>query len=214
MANKYRSVFNLLTAAVAATLVCSILLANTSLANPVDNNAGAITAADTHLEHNNNSRSLVYSGTTTRRMFFFKVYRISHFIENSIALPMQRNELVQHIMMGNYSQRIELEFLRDVTPKQVEKALIDGIERNNPERDLTYIKSEIARLSYGFDDEIKKNSVLCLKRGSNNSLTVIFNDVFIVETKNTELINALWSIWFGSDPIIKTDALISQLLTH
>jgi hypothetical protein len=214
MAYSYRSVFNLLVAAALAYMACSIFFAKASFANIAVYDEQAITAFNTLNKTNINNSPLVLSGSTTRRMFFFKVYRISHFMKATEGLPTQRNALVSHILNGRVPQRVELEFLRDVTPKQVEKALIDGIERNNENTDLTHIKKEITRLSYGFDDEIKKNSLLRLERHGSSSLSVFFNNEFIVKTNNAELIHALWSIWFGHDPIVETDALISQLLSQ
>lgn len=214
MAYSYRSVFNLLVAAALAYMACSIFFAKASFANIAVNDEQAITAFNTFDRPNINNSPLVLSGSTTRRMFFFKVYRVSHFMKATEGLPTQRNALISHILNGRAPQRVELEFLRDVTPKQVEKALIDGIERNNENTDLTHIKKEITRLSYGFDDEIKKNSLLRLERHGSSSLSVFFNNEFIVKTNNAELIYALWSIWFGHDPIVETDALISQLLSQ
>lgn len=214
MAYSYRSVFNSLVAAALVYVACSIFFAKASFANIAVNDEQAITASNTFDKPNINNSPLVLSGSTTRRMFFLKVYKISHFMKATEGLPTQRNALVSHILNGRAPQRVELEFLRDVTPKQVEKALIDGIERNNENTDLTHIKKEIARLSYGFDDEIKKHSLLRLDRHESSALSVFFNNEFIVKTNNAELIHALWSIWFGHDPIVETDALISQLLSQ
>ena len=214
MAYSYRSVFNLLVAAAFVYMACSIFFANTSFAHIAVDSEHATTVSDRFDKQYINNSPLILSGSTTRRMFFFKVYKISHFMKATEGLPTQRNALVSHILNGRVPQRVELEFLRDVTPKQVEKALIDGIERNNENTDLTHIKKEIARLSYDFDDEIKKHSLLRLERHGSSSLSVFFNNEFIVKTNNTELIHALWSIWFGHDPIVETDALISQLLSQ
>jgi len=214
MAYLYKFVVNLLVAAAITYTVSSIFFAKASFANIAVNNEQAITASNTFDSQYINNNSLIFSGSTTRRMFFFKVYKISHFMKATEGLPTQRNALISLILNGRAPQRVELEFLRDVTPKQVEKALIDGIERNNENKDLTHIKKEIARLSYGFDDEIKKHSLLRLERHGSSSLSVFFNNEFIVKTNNTELIHALWSIWFGHDPIVETDALISQLLSQ
>ena len=122
------------------------------------------------------------------------------------------DELIKLIAAGDLSQRVEIEFLRDVSREQVEEALIDGIERNNPGKDLSKIKNDIIRLSEGFDNDITEKSRLVLSRINRTKLIVHFNEQRIVETDNRELTEALWSIWFGQKPIVDNKALIANQL--
>lgn len=122
------------------------------------------------------------------------------------------DELIKLIAAGDLSQRVEIEFLRDVSREQVEEALIDGIERNNPGKDLSKIKNDIIRLSEGFDNDITEKSRLVLSRIDKTKLIVHFNEQRIVETDNRELTEALWSIWFGQKPIVDNKALIANQL--
>lgn len=122
------------------------------------------------------------------------------------------DELIKLIAAGDLSQRVEIEFLRDVSREQVEEALIDGIERNNPGKDLSKIKNDIIRLSEGFDNDITEKSRLVLSRVDKTKLIVHFNEQRIVETDNRELTEALWSIWFGQKPIVDNKALIANQL--
>lgn len=122
------------------------------------------------------------------------------------------DELIKLIAAGDLSQRVEIEFLRDVSREQVEEALIDGIERNNPGKDLSKIKNDIIRLSEGFDNDITEKSRLVLSRIDRTKLIVHFNEQRIVETDNRELTEALWSIWFGQKPIVDNKALIANQL--
>lgn len=156
------------------------------------------------------SEVLAFSGSTVRKRFFFSVYKISHFMAWPQETPDDPNELIKLISTGQFSQRVEIEFLRDVSRKQVEEALMDGIERNNPNVDLSDIKNEIARLSDGFDSDITENSRLILSRVNVGKLIVYFNERKIVETDNSELTRALWSIWFGQKPIVDNKALIAN----
>ncbi|WP_338516808.1 chalcone isomerase family protein [Alteromonas gracilis] len=155
---------------------------------------------------------LVLSGSTTRKLFFFDIYKISHYVEWPYESPQSKQATLSLIENANVQQRVELTFLRDVSRRQIEEALIDGIERNNTDKDLMSIKTEIQRLSKGFDDDVEKHSVLALSRASKAQLKVSFNDDVIVETQNADLADALWSIWFGKDPIVDTEALIKNLI--
>lgn len=155
---------------------------------------------------------LAFSGATVRKRFFFSVYKISHFMAWPQETSENPDELIKLISSGQLSQRVEIEFLRDVSREQVEEALMDGIERNNPDVDLSNIKTEIMRLSEGFDDDITENSRLVLSRVNVSKLIVYFNERKIVETDNSELTRALWSIWFGQKPIVDNKALIANQL--
>lgn len=155
---------------------------------------------------------LALSGATVRKRFFFSVYKISHFMAWPLETPNNPDELIKLIASGQFSQRVEIEFLRDVSREQVEEALMDGIERNNPDVDLSNIKTEIMRLSDGFDNDITENSRLVLSRVNVGKLIVYFNERKIVETDNSELTRALWSIWFGQEPIVDNKALIANQL--
>ncbi|WP_334030462.1 chalcone isomerase family protein [Alteromonas sp. P256] len=158
------------------------------------------------------TKPLAFSGATVRKRFFFSVYKISHFMAWPQETSDNPDELIKLISSGQLSQRVEIEFLRDVSREQVEEALMDGIERNNPDVDLSNIKSEIMRLSDGFDNDIAENSRLVLSRVNVGKLIVYFNERKIVETDNSELIRALWSIWFGQKPIVDNKALIANQL--
>jgi hypothetical protein len=153
---------------------------------------------------------LVFSGSTVRKRFFFSVYKISHFMAWPQETSDNHDELIKLIASGQLSQRVEIEFLRDVSREQVEEALMDGIERNNPDVDLSNIKTEIMRLSEGFDNDITENSRLVLSRVNVGKLIVYFNERKVVETDNSELTRALWSIWFGQKPIVDNKALIAN----
>jgi hypothetical protein len=155
---------------------------------------------------------LALSGATVRKRFFFSVYKISHFMAWPQETSDNPDELIKQISSGQFSQRVEIEFLRDVSREQVEEALMDGIERNNPDVDLSNIKTEIMRLSDGFDNDITENSRLVLSRVNVGKLIVYFNERKIVETDNSELTRALWSIWFGQKPIVNNKALIANQL--
>lgn len=122
--------------------------------------------------------------------------------------------LITFILNADTQQRLELEFLRDVTREQIEEALMEGIERNNVDADLSKIKEDIKRLSAGFQDEVKKHSTLTLSRAPSDKLSVFFNNTLVVETENKALANALWSIWFGKDPIVDTEDLVQNLLAN
>ncbi len=125
-----------------------------------------------------------------------------------------KDSLITFILNANTQQRIELEFLRDVSREQIEEALMQGIEQNNVDADLNTIKKDIERLSSGFQDEVKKHSTLTISRLPSDKLSVFFNNNLVVETENKALANALWSIWFGKDPIVDTEDLIQNILAN
>lgn len=158
--------------------------------------------------------ALMLSGTTVKKRFFFSVYKLSHFMEKPEVNLASKDALITFILNANTPQRIELEFLRDVSREQIEEALIQGIEQNNVGSDLSKIKKDIARLSSGFQNEVKKHSILTLSRLSTEELRVFFNNTLVVETKSKALADALWSIWFGKDPIVNTEDLIQNVLTN
>ena len=162
----------------------------------------------------NNTDALSLSGTTIKKRFFFKVYRLSHFMEKPKGDFPTRDSLITFILNANTQQRIELEFLRNVTREQIEEALMQGIEQNNADSDLSKIKQDIQRLSSGFQDEVEKHSTLTLSRLSKKKLNVFFNNTLVVETENQALADALWSIWFGKDPIVNTEDLVQNILVN
>ncbi|WP_334048698.1 chalcone isomerase family protein [Alteromonas gracilis] len=157
---------------------------------------------------------LSLSGTTIKKRFFFNVYRLSHFMEKPKGDFPTKDSLITFILNANTQQRIELEFLRNVTREQIEEALMQGIEQNNADSDLSKIKQDIQRLSSGFQDEVEKHSTLTLSRLPSDKLSVFFNNNLVVETENKALADALWSIWFGKDPIVNTEDLVQNILVN
>lgn len=181
-----------------------------------------VAATDSSYTHNDSSEntvinihgSLSLSGTTIKKRFFFNVYRLSHFMEKPKSDFPTKDSLITFILNANTQQRIELEFLRDVTREQIEEALMQGIEQNNADSDLSKIKEDIERLSSGFQDEVEKHSTLTLSRLSKKELNVFFNNTLVVETENQALADALWSIWFGKAPIVNTEDLVQNILVN
>ncbi|PRO70864.1 chalcone isomerase family protein [Alteromonas gracilis] len=181
-----------------------------------------VAATDSSYTHNdlgentviNSPGALTLSGTTIKKRFFFNVYRLSHFMEKPQRVFPNKDSLITFILNANTQQRIELEFLRDVTREQIEEALMQGIEQNNADSDLSKIKQDIERLSSGFQDEVEKHSTLTLSRLSKKKLNVFFNNTLVVETENQALADALWSIWFGKDPIVNTEDLVQNILVN
>ena len=155
--------------------------------------------------------ALNLSGTTVKKRFFFSVYRLSHFMKKPNVNFASKDALITFILNADTQQRLELVFLRDVTREQIEEALMQGIEQNNVGSDLSKIKEDIERLSAGFQDEVEKHSTLTLSRAPSDKLSVFFNDALVVETENKALADALWSIWFGKDPIVDTEDLVQNI---
>ena len=160
------------------------------------------------------SDALKLSGTTVKKRFFFSVYKLSHFMAKPSVNFASKEALITFVLNADSQQRLELEFLRDVTREQIEEALMEGIERNNVGSDLSKIKEDIKRLSAGFQNEVGKHSTLTISRLPSDKLSVFFNNTLVVETENKALANALWSIWFGKDPIVDTEDLVQNLLAN
>lgn len=194
-----------------ATIAADANVSTNANAN-INVNESAVAHAETvsSTQYAEPTKPLAFSGATVRKRFFFSVYKISHFMAWPQETSDNPDELIKLISSGQLSQRVEIEFLRDVSREQVEEALMDGIERNNPDVDLSNIKTEIMRLSDGFDNDITENSRLVLSRVNVGKLIVYFNEQKIVETDNSELTRALWSIWFGQKPIVDNKALIAN----
>ena len=170
--------------------------------------------ADTRVssQFSGGAESLAFSGSTIRKRFFFSIYEISHFMAWPEETSGDTDELIELITTGKFAQQLEIVFLRDVSREQVKEALIDGIERNSPSADLREIGNKITKLSESFDSDISENSSLILSRGNNSKLIVYFDDRKIVESDNPELTKALWSIWFGPEPVVDKKALIANQL--
>lgn len=139
--------------------------------------------------------SLQLTGTAIRKRFFLKVYRISHFMEWPTNPVVDSHALFTLITSGNVEQRIELVFLRSVSRKQLENALIEGVKRNNPGRDLS---------------DIEAQTHLVLARSASDVLTVYVNDEKIVESNKKAFNESLWSIWFGDQPTVDKNELIKN----
>lgn len=154
--------------------------------------------------------SLQLTGSAIRKRFFLKIYRISHFMKWSTNHVVDPHALFSLITSGHVEQRIELVFLRGVSRKQLENALIDGVKRNNPGRDVSDIEAEIKTLSSGIDKEIEAQTHLVLARTASDVLTVYFNDEKIVESNNKTFNESLWSIWFGDKPTVDKNELIKN----
>jgi len=154
--------------------------------------------------------SLQLTGSAIRKRFFLKIYRISHFMEWPTNHAVDSHALFTLITSGHVEQRIELVFLRSVSRKQLESALIDGVKRNNPGRDVSDIEAEIKTLSSGIDKEIEVQTQLVLARSASDVLNVYFNDEKIVESNNKTFNELLWSIWFGDKPTVDKNELIKN----
>lgn len=156
------------------------------------------------------ANSLQLSGSAIRKRFFLKIYRISHYMKWPINRIVDSHALFTLISSGKVEQRLELVFLRSVSRKQLENALVEGVKRNNPGRDVSDIEAEIKTLSSGVDKEIEAQTHLVLARSASDVLTVYFNDEKVVESNNKMFNESLWSIWFGDKPTVDKNELIKN----
>jgi len=193
-------------------LVHTFLKASLLIAILLFGAGAAATEAESSSQFSQQSKPLAFSGSTVRKRFFFSIYKISHYMAWPDKKSDDAGELIDLISAGEFPQRVEIDFLREVSREQVKEALIDGIEQNNPSIDLAGIESDIDRLSKGFDNDITEESSLILSRSDSSKLTVYFDKKKIIETDNRELTDALWSIWFGRNPIVDSEALIANQL--
>jgi len=172
-----------------AALAFALSLAAPAMATEV----AGVTLADEALV---GGQVLVLNGAGLHSKFFFKIY------VGSLYLPQRVEDAAGVLAKG--PRRIQMNFLRNLTLKQLVDALVGGLNANNSPAEMAAVRApteELLRIMYRYQDlAVKEGDVLTMDFSDGATQVALNGEAG--GTIHGEAFNiALTRIWIGDRPV-------------
>ena len=138
---------------------------------------------------------MLLNGAGLRRKFIFRIY------VGSLYLPQRAGDLAGVLAIS--PRRIQMNFLRDVTVKQLVGALVGGLSENNSPAELAAVKApmeELLAIMQRYKDvDVRERDILTLDF-IDGATTVALNGEVGGVVSGEAFNRALIRIWLGDKP--------------
>ncbi|MCP5050838.1 MAG: hypothetical protein GY940_26980 [bacterium] len=136
-------------------------------------------------------QKLVLNGMALRKKFIFKVYVAGLYLA-------AKEKSWKKILESDGPRRTEMHFLRDVGPKKINDAWLEGLEENTPKASPE-LKKKFATLCSWMEEAIDgKRLVFTYIPGKGTTVEVMGKNKGVIEGK--DFADALFSCWIGPEP--------------
>ncbi|MEM1434325.1 MAG: chalcone isomerase family protein [Pseudomonadota bacterium] len=156
------------------------------------------------------AHSLALTGVDRRVVFIFRVYRIAHYAEPASlpALP------AEGVFTDGPAKAISILFERNLGVERIRKELEASIRRNARAEWLEAAHGTISSFMTAIDRDAVKGDRLVLYWLDGGRVFAEFNGEREFEATDPAFAKAIWSIWFGKDPVCDRDLLLARLVTE
>ena len=166
-----------------------------------------------HLEMDFAGIKLKRSGTTTRTKYFFNIYKMAHYLDESCAVPSNKDELYEMILMQNCTKQISTVYLREIKVEKIKASLLSDIKLNTNDDEYIKMLPHIDAFMSVIDQDVKENDEFVLRWHPDGTIVSEFQGKVISTIKDENFARTLWSIWFGQFSVVKRDTLVQELIT-
>jgi hypothetical protein len=153
------------------------------------------------VEEAGESHVLRLTGTAVREATVFKldVYAVGSYVGAGEALG---DDPAAAIVAAEAPKRIVMEFVRDVEADRVTGAYREGIEKNFGD-DTGAFAADLETLLAFFGDDVASGDRLVLTYLPGTGIFARHGERVSDPLNNPALARAVWTIWFGDDPVSK-----------
>lgn len=165
------------------------------------------------IKFNNEAINLKRTGTTIRKKYFFKVYKMSHYIDETYQPPINNENVHSSILTQNYTKQISTVYLRSIKIEKIKNSLLSSIKLNTEDEDYEEMLPHIDAFMHVLTENVKENDTFDLRRFPDGTIISLFNGKEISRISDENFARTMWSIWFGRFSVVNRDILVQELLT-
>lgn len=165
------------------------------------------------IEFKNEGINLKRTGSTIRKKFFFKIYKMAHYVDEAYSLPQNSEDVYNTILQQNYTKQISTIYLRSIKIEKIKKSLLSDIKLNTEDDEYSEMLPHIDAFMQVLTENVEENDKFVLRRFPDGTIVSLFNGKVISTIKDENFARTMWSIWFGRFSVVKRDTLVEELLT-
>ncbi len=151
------------------------------------------------------------TGAALRRKFFFKIYAMAHYMED--GKEKSSAEALHAVLTDGKAKQIVIEYVRFFGGDKMRDTLREGFQKNTTPAEYREIRPVADPFCDYFGDKaIRNHDRAVLRWLAGGTVVAIFNGKEIATIRNRVFARALWSIWFGDQPVVNRERLIQRMI--
>jgi hypothetical protein len=169
--------------------------------------------AEVKVSNNGKEYTLKCTGVAVRKKLIFKVYGIAHYMQDPVNVN-DPNAAFAAILTDGKAKQIVMEFARDVDIAKIKEAYTDGFKEHTTAAEFQQLQPVINQFLGYFSKDVKENERFTLRWLPGGVITANIQGEEKPAITNSMFARALWSIWFGNDPIVNREKLVGFILSR
>lgn len=114
-------------------------------------------------------------------------------------------------MSDSHAKQVTMHFVRDVSADRIQRALLEGIQRNATDPELAVIQPFIDQFARAIHRDVKEDDRFVIRWLPGGTTTSIFEGREVSTITSALFAKVLWSIWFGDHAVVNRDHLVRFL---
>ena len=167
--------------------------------------------AEVKFSHAGTEYVLKATGCAVRKKFFFKVYGMVHYMQDTPEMS-GSDAAFTEVLTDGKAKQITLGFARDVDVPKIKEAYADGFKQHASSEELTQIQPLIDQFVGYFTKDVKENDQFIFRWVPGGVINVIVQGEAKPPITNQVFARTLWSIWFGKSSIVDRDDLVKEMI--
>ncbi len=162
-------------------------------------------------QHEGRNYALKITGTAARKKYFFKIYGMAHYLEDTDR-KRKKEEAFQEALTDGGAKQITIEYVREVGPEKIRAVLREGFQKNTTPKEFEEIRPLVDELCGYFQKPVKTGERFILRRLSGGKVVFILQDKEMGTARSPLFARALWSIWLGERSVVERDKLVEMIV--
>lgn len=177
-----------------------------------DADTGLVFPASISFARHGSSYRLTLTGLAVRTKLFFNVYCLAHYMQD----PPTRatGPVFKTILSDGHAKQVTMHFVRDVSAEKIQRALLEGFQRNADDAELEAIQPFIDQFARAIHRDVKEDDQFVIRWLPGGMTTSIFEGREVTTITSVLFARVLWSIWFGEHSVVNRDQLVRFLVAE
>ena len=150
---------------------------------------------------------LQLTGTSLRKKFGFKVYRVAHYREK--GTPQTDGDKFQHVLNDDKAKELYIKWIHAASSKQMHDGYIDSFKNTLSPADYEQLNPKIQQYLSFFNEPIQKGDIMVIRWIPGGKIQLLLNDKEKGNLTDPTFAKALWNLWFGEKSVVNREELLN-----
>lgn len=177
-----------------------------------DTETGSVFPSSISFVQNGSSYGLTITGLAVRTRFFFNVYCLAHYMQD--PPKGSPGAVLEAILSDSRAKQVTMRFVRDVSARRIQRALLEGIQSNATDAELVEIQPFVEQFARAIYHDVKADDQFVIRWLPGGTTTSLFEGREVSTITSALFARVLWSIWFGDHSVVNRDHLVRFLVAR